>query len=392
MNLSTLKIVYFHSEEISIDSIVWGLMEMDLQVENPPIRVALHRYDEEMIDVISSYLEECDVVITQDFAISVAEACHRMNKIYISWIYDSPQRALYMAEALYDTNYVFCFDQRQVSRMKQLGLKQVFYCPLAANITKAALLHVSDADIQKYKGDISFVGSLYHKDYFDPLQARMPKEVRQNLETVINKLFLKWEKGLYLYDRFDAQMVRYIDQVANHEDFEKYNMSPRFMYENLILVPIVAYRERTAILQKLGEQFDTHLYTKNPESVHGLDSVRIHGAVDYDTDMFKVFFSSKINLNITMRGIETGIPQRVFDIMSVGGLVMSNYQEEAEILFEPDKEIILFHSLEELEDKAAYYLSHEKERLNIALNGYQKVKECYNYHVLLQYIFKMVFE
>lgn len=391
MNLSALKIVYFHSEEICIDSILWGLLEMGLQVDNPPIRVAIHRWDEVMIETICSYMKECDVVITQDFTISVAEACHRMNKTYISWIYDSPQRALYMREATYDTNFIFCFDQKQLSRMKILGLKNVFYCPLAANMTKASMLHVSDEEIQKYSADISFVGRLYFKDYFEPLKANMSVELEEKMESVINSLFLKWEKGLYAYNKFDYDLIAFIDRVANHEGFENYNMSAQFMYENLILVPLLAYRERLSVLRTLGEQFDTHLYTKNPETITDLPTVKIHGPVDYNTDMFKVFFSSKINLNITMRGIETGIPQRVFDIMSVGGFVMCNYQEEAEQLFETDKEIVLYHSLEELQDKATYYLSHEKERIQIAINGYQKVKECYNYQVLLLYIFKQVF-
>ena len=96
-------------------------------------------------------------------------------------------------------------------------------------------------------------------------------------------------------------------------------------------------------------------------------------------------------MNITMRSIESGVPLRVFDIMSVGGFVLSNYQEEIPELFEEGKEIVTFRTPEELVDKADYYLKHEKERMRIGLNGYQKVKKCYTYEQQLNKIISILF-
>ena len=56
---------------------------------------------------------------------------------------------------------------------------------------------------------------------------------------------------------------------------------------------------------------------------------------------------------------------------------MTNYQEEVENLFTIGKDIEVFRDLQELLDKCSYYLTHEKERLTIAMNGYQNVR---NYH------------
>lgn len=105
----------------------------------------------------------------------------------------------------------------------------------------------------------------------------------------------------------------------------------------------------------------------------------------------KIYYLSKINLNITMRSIETGIPQRVFDIMGVGGFVLSNYQEELEELFVPDREIVLFRDVPELLKKAEYYLNHEEERIRIAINGYKKVREYYNTQTALGSMLRAVF-
>ncbi|MDR0220561.1 MAG: glycosyltransferase, partial [Lachnospiraceae bacterium] len=104
----------------------------------------------------------------------------------------------------------------------------------------------------------------------------------------------------------------------------------------------------------------------------------------------KVFHLSKINLNISLRSIETGTPLRVFDVMSVGGFMLSNYQRELEDLFEVDKEIVLYESLEEMKEKIAYYLGHEDERKRIALAGWEKVKKHYSYPRVLEKMIAVV--
>lgn len=89
-----------------------------------------------------------------------------------------------------------------------------------------------------------------------------------------------------------------------------------------------------------------------------------------------------------MRAIESGIPQRIFDIMSVGGFVLTNEQEEIEELFTPGVDLVTFQSLDEMKDKIGYYLSHERERIRIAMNGYQKVRDYYSYPHQLTTILK----
>ena len=85
--------------------------------------------------------------------------------------------------------------------------------------------------------------------------------------------------------------------------------------------------------------------------------------------MNKIFYLSKINLNISLSSIETGIPQRVLDIMGCGGFVLTNYQPEIEDLFEIGKEIEVFH---------------KRQRLTIATNGYKKIRHAFSYPNQLQ--------
>ena len=95
--------------------------------------------------------------------------------------------------------------------------------------------------------------------------------------------------------------------------------------------------------------------------------------------MPKVFYGSKINLNFTIPNIQSGIPLRVWDILGAGGFLLTNYQPELELYFDIGKDLEIFEDASQLEQKASYYLSHEKERAQIAENGYQKVKGTHSY-------------
>ena len=103
------------------------------------------------------------------------------------------------------------------------------------------------------------------------------------------------------------------------------------------------------------------------------------GSVDYWTQMPKVFYGSRINLNFTIPNIKSGIPLRVWDVLGAGGFLMTNYQPELELYFELGKDLVIFENKRELVQKAAYYLEHEQERQKIAENGYKKVKRFHSY-------------
>lgn len=146
-----------------------------------------------------------------------------------------------------------------------------------------------------------------------------------------------------------------------------------------------AETERIRTLNTLAKYFDVDLYTRSDTS--NLKNVHIHGGVKTLTEMPKIFHLSKINLNMTIKPIQTGLPLRIFDIMGCGGFCMTNYQAEIPNLFEIGVDLESYGSMEELIDKCSYYLIHEEERRQIALNGYRKVKE---YHGYLNRMVEMV--
>ena len=172
----------------------------------------------------------------------------------------------------------------------------------------------------------------------------------------------------------------YINKLNAHvivNSSNSYNLFTRQQYQ-FTLCTNVAHLERMEILTQLSENFPTTLYSADlPEEFE--DKIDYRGTVYYSTEMPKVFRLSRINLNITLKSIESGIPLRCIDILGAGGFLMSNYQPELVENFENGKEIVCYESTKDLIEKCRYYLSHEEERAEIARRGHDKARELFNY-------------
>ena len=167
----------------------------------------------------------------------------------------------------------------------------------------------------------------------------------------------------------------------------------QYLYADYFLARKMATDERMEIMERLGKdygsRYNVNLYTPNPTP--GLEGVRNLGAVDYYNTMPYIFHNTKINLNITLRSIKSGIPLRGMDIMGAGGFLMSNYQEDFYDFFVPGEDMVMYESIDDLSHKCNYYLTHESERADIARRGYEKIAEYHTYDVRFKEMFDIVF-
>jgi spore maturation protein CgeB len=148
-------------------------------------------------------------------------------------------------------------------------------------------------------------------------------------------------------------------------------------------------QNRITMLQKISNQFSVKLYSPYNTDTSPLPNVILQGPVEYYTEMPLVFRLSKINLNLTLSSIRSGIPLRILDILGAGGFLLTNYQPELKQHFTDGQDLVIYHDFEDLSSKIEYYLSHEDERRQIALSGQQKVKLYYNYPDKIQKMFAM---
>lgn len=385
-----MKILFLDWDCYGKNDIINVFRELGHTVTIMPLNLKSHLgFDYEFIDHLKSEIvnNNYDIVFTLNYYPSVSEGCKQTSAKYTSWIYDSPFIKLYSANIINSCNYVFIFDKFTYQELVSKGIQTVYYLPLAVHSKRLSQLSISEDDISNYSCDISFVGSLYNEKHnlYDRLKEKLKAK---NDEYTIGYLegLMKSQLKIYGYNFLELCIPDHI--LSNIESAMKFQVEPdcfatsRYVYANYFLCRKITSMERINLLTEVSKYFQTFLYTFHSQMEVG-NAVN-KGPVDFYAEMPKVFSLSKINLNITLKSIQTGIPLRAMDIMGSGGFLLSNYQEDFFDYFEADKDFVYYGSLDELMDKAKFYLTHEKERKDIAMNGYKKVMSEHNYTTRLK--------
>jgi len=84
--------------------------------------------------------------------------------------------------------------------------------------------------------------------------------------------------------------------------------------------------------------------------------------------LLELYNGSKIVLNITNwdPARYVALNQRVFDVPATGAFLLTDYSPELREHYKIGEEIVCFSDVEELKDKAGYYLTHDAWREEIA--------------------------
>lgn len=344
--------------------------------------------------IVSSYLLEHphDCVFTINFFPIISDVCNIFKIPYICWTVDSPVMELFAKPIQNPCNRIFLFDRAQYNEIAPLNPGHVFHFPLAANVKakQQVIRHASAAQQAHFSSNISFVGSLYtEKCPYDKLTN--PSEyltgylngVIESQLKVYGYYFVEDLLSDTIVETFKAHLPGFYTYPLDNFLTDKKTIAQLYIGNKITAV------ERLRTMATLSEHFNLDLYTGSDTSM--LPKVNNRGFAKSLTEMPIIFHESKINLNTTSKAIRSGLPQRIFDIMGCGGFVLTNYQSELADIFEIGYEVAAYSSLEEMKDIAHYYLEHEKERLEIAQNGYEKVARDYNYPVRLGQLLQLAF-
>lgn len=157
-----------------------------------------------------------------------------------------------------------------------------------------------------------------------------------------------------------------------------YVESVEYLYAQYVINRQITSIERSEFLTAIGNEHNFDLYT--PDENLSFPGCTNHGSVDYYNMDPYVFKTARINLNISLRSIKSGIPLRAFEIMGAGGFLLTNYQADFADCYEADKDFVYYESKDDLLDKINYYLNHESERAEIARSGFLKTASHHTYH------------
>lgn len=388
-----MKILYLLWESYGTYGILRAFKERGYEVDTMPIdRKQDLRLNQDLAEKLIRHIADknYDMVFTYNYFPVVSLACNSCQVKYVSWVYDSPLIALYSNTIRFPYNYVFVFDKGTYYDLRNYGIDTVYYMPLATDVEAYDSYIMDDKMHEIYDSEVTFVGSTYTErknQLFRRLQG-VNAYTRGYLEGIMQA-----QKNVYgamlLEEMLTPEILDEIHKVRpwvqNVDGFER----EAWVFAHYHMARHIAGLQRQEILEMLSEKHQVMLYTY--EKTPSLPKVENRGPAGYKKEAAFIYRCSKINLNITLRSIISGIPLRAFEIMGSGGFLLSNYQEDFLDYFTPGEDFDYFSSNEELMDKVDYYLHHEKERKEIAYNGYEKVKQFHTYRNRVEEMIQVVF-
>jgi spore maturation protein CgeB len=233
--------------------------------------------------------------------------------------------------------------------------------------------------------DASFLRSMPYAYAFDHVFTVTPF---YNSEISMPDQFVKW----------GAKNATFIPLGAISSQFTTLDENIVFSKQrpnDLIFVGTCTTSERNSKLFKLKKYF------KNRFKIYGqwywkanLKNVLVNKNYSWikpHFDLPNLYLQSKIGINIHDSDEYGFGNRRTYELPLNGVMLVCDFKNKfLGNIYELNKEAIGYETIDEAIDLIDYYLAHEDERMEIALNGFRKAKENYLFSNIFKEIFKAI--
>lgn len=373
-----MRILFFQWNSFMNKGIERALMELEIEYRTYFYQFNDWEKDDTFLEKFSVELSQkkYECVLSVNFAPLISQVCKERGIRYVSWVYDSPLHIRNLESLKNSCNEIYFFDRGQAEIHRAMGV-DAHHMPLAVDTGVFANVITSKSK-GKYGTDISLIGKLYQTEY-QYFTAPLDLYLKGYLEGIVNSQ-MKIYGGYLIPELVTDELLEKMNTVYQRVAADGFQMGRREL--EFMLACETTGRERYMALALLSRHFQVDLYSNNKDE--RLKDIRYKGYADYYTQMPQIFAASRINLNISLKCIRTGIPLRVIDAMGCGGFVLTGFQPELTEYFSVGEECVVYDNIEDLYVKAAYYLEHEEERQRIARAGYERVKRDFTFKERLQ--------
>lgn len=339
-----MNILYYTWNECSCRDMVDTLLSMGHKVKLIDFPLNDYFTDEVFEALLSKELQadSYDFIFTFDYFPIISKLAEYFSIKYVSWVYDCPHLTLYSTNITNSCNYLFLFDHQMTEDVVLRGAKHVYHLPLAANVNRlnqklglSADASCFDVTYSGYQDDVSFVGSLYENNMYHRINF-LPDRLRGYLEGIMKAQKQIWGMDL-LSQLMTDELTNELSKYLLLDDDPHYTFTNSLIFSDMLQTKVTS-DERIDALNLLAERFPVSLYSASASSL--CPKAKQKGIVSYQDTMPFVFRDSKINLNITLRSITSGIPLRAIDILCCGGFLLTNISRNSASTLNPEK--ILF--------------------------------------------------
>lgn len=372
-----MKILVYEWKAYSYKDIVCSFQKMGHEVFFISQPMKNYDVDDEFVDLLRDELSQkrYDFVFTVNYFSLISNVCQEMNTKYVVWTYDNPLISMYHKSVFNECNYIFTFDKTNYLEFKGMGVEKIFYLPLATDALRMEeTIGIQNDD--KWLHEISFVGNMYERNTYNSLEHKLPEYLKGYFDAVIEAQ-LNISGGNIVEALLTNDILEELDKYFNLKKEKDSFSDLRLVFQTTVLGFKIAQEQRRRGIIELSKKFDVTVYSDSDLSEFiGVDK---QGPCDYWSQLPLIFNRSKININMTIPNIKSGIPLRVWDVLGAGGFLLTNYQAEIGYYFEDGKDLVCYEDIGDLVEKADFYLKHEELRKSIALNGHEKVKKYHTY-------------
>lgn len=184
---------------------------------------------------------------------------------------------------------------------------------------------------------------------------------------------------------------------VNHLAFEPYilDMLPRVAERDVDISFVGAvtedHKQRIALLEAVAQAYDLKLWGSRPDTLPTSSPLhRCYQGEVWGVDMYQVLQRSRITLNshIDLAGNEAG-NARLFEATGVGTFLLTDFKDNLHTLFEPERDVAVWRSIDDCLAKIGRYLRDDSGREAIAGAGQEKTISAHAYRARAQEILQL---
>lgn len=208
-----------------------------------------------------------------------------------------------------------------------------------------------------------------------------------------------------VYDLMISQLPRIVTQFrnagvradVNHLAFQPDildrlpSVSERDVEISFVGAVTADHKQRIALLEAVAQVYDLKFWGSRPDSLAASSPLhRCYQGEVWGADMYQVLRRSRITLNshIDLAGTEAG-NMRLFESTGVGTFLLTDFKENLHTLFDPEREVAIWHTIDDCLDKIERYLRDDNGREAIAGAGQAKTITAHTYRNRAQEILQL---
>ncbi len=153
------------------------------------------------------------------------------------------------------------------------------------------------------------------------------------------------------------------------------------------------HQERIELLEKISRRFDLGIWGPEADFSANPQIRRAYRGTAWGVEMFNILCQSQITINHHIDiGGNYANNMRLYEATGVGTMLLTDWKENLDELFEIGAEVVAYHDVEECIDLLDYYLEHHEERDKIAHAGQQRTLAEHTYKHRVEEILAIINE